>query len=55
MKCPECDHKKTYIINTRPLNNNEDTRRRRLCDKCKYRFTTGETLIEHFSEEEVEE
>ncbi|MBW1981669.1 MAG: transcriptional repressor NrdR [Deltaproteobacteria bacterium] len=42
MKCPYCDHLKTRVIDSRPGNGSNHTRRRRLCDSCGRRFTTFE-------------
>ena len=44
MKCPYCDHPKTRVIDT-----NHDlrggTRRRRVCDHCRQRFSSYERPI----------
>lgn len=40
--CPECDHPYTYTIDTRITRTNR-VRRRRLCNKCGYRYTTYES------------
>ena len=44
MKCPYCDHPKTRVIDT-----NHDvrggTRRRRVCDQCRQRFSSYERPI----------
>lgn len=42
MRCPVCNYKNTSVIDTRPVDNDLSTRRRRECDKCEYRFSTIE-------------
>ncbi len=42
MRCPVCNHKNTSVVDTRPVENDLSTRRRRECDKCEYRFSTIE-------------
>ncbi|MFQ5399571.1 MAG: transcriptional regulator NrdR [Anaerolineae bacterium] len=44
MKCPYCAHSKTRVIDT-SHDNRGGTRRRRLCDHCKQRFTSYERPI----------
>lgn len=41
MKCPMCDNQNTKVIDSRASEKN-NTRRRRLCQKCGFRFTTYE-------------
>ena len=43
IKCPICGGK-TNIINSRPLKNYTEIRRRRICYNCSFRFTTFETF-----------
>ena len=42
MKCPNCGYEENRVIDSRPLNKENGIRRRRECEKCKYRFTTYE-------------
>jgi transcriptional repressor NrdR len=42
MKCPNCGYEENKVIDSRPLNKENGIRRRRECEKCKYRFTTYE-------------
>ncbi|MDD7593679.1 MAG: transcriptional regulator NrdR [Peptoniphilaceae bacterium] len=42
MKCPYCDFPDTKVIDSRPTDDDEAVRRRRVCLKCKKRFTTYE-------------
>ena len=44
MKCPYCNHENTRVIDSRPAEDNNSIRRRRLCEKCKKRFTTYEKV-----------
>lgn len=44
MKCPFCGEPDTKVIDTRPHDDGEKIRRRRLCEKCNMRFTTYETV-----------
>ena len=47
MKCPFCGHENTRVIDSRPAEDNNSIRRRRVCDECDKRFTTyekGETI-----------
>lgn len=46
MKCPYCFFPDTKVIDSRPTDDNEAVRRRRLCIKCKKRFTTYERYEE---------
>lgn len=49
MNCPNCGGK-TYVIDARTSERFEKSyRRRRICYKCKIRFTTYEVLIESLS------
>ena len=47
MKCPQCDHPESRVLDTR-VQKEGDIRRRRECLECKFRFTTAETLILNF-------
>ena len=44
MKCPFCGKDDTRVIDSRPADDNTYIRRRRICDSCKKRFTTYETV-----------
>ena len=44
MKCPFCGHDNTRIIDSRPAEENNSIRRRRMCDECDKRFTTYEKV-----------
>ena len=44
MKCPFCGHENTIVIDSRPADDNNSIRRRRVCDECDKRFTTYEKV-----------
>ena len=44
MKCPFCSHENTRVIDSRPADDNNSIRRRRVCDECGKRFTTYEKV-----------
>ena len=44
MKCPYCSSDNTRVIDSRPADDNNSIRRRRLCDVCGKRFTTYEKV-----------
>lgn len=44
MKCPFCSHDNTRVIDSRPAEENNSIRRRRVCDSCDKRFTTYEKI-----------
>ena len=44
MKCPFCVHENTRVIDSRPAEENNSIRRRRVCDECDKRFTTYEKV-----------
>ena len=44
MKCPFCSHENTRVIDSRPAEDNNSIRRRRVCDECGKRFTTDEKI-----------
>ena len=46
MKCPFCSSENTRVIDSRPADDNNSIRRRRLCDECGKRFTTYEKVEE---------
>ena len=44
MKCPYCSSENTRVIDSRPADDNNSIRRRRMCDDCGKRFTTYEKV-----------
>lgn len=44
MKCSQCDEPDTKVIESRDVADNEAIRRRRMCLKCGYRYTTYERI-----------
>lgn len=46
MRCPSCNHNGTRVIDSRPVDDNKEIRRRRECESCGYRFTTFEKVEE---------
>ena len=44
MKCPYCNHENSRVIDSRPAEDNNSIRRRRVCDICSKRFTTYEKV-----------
>ncbi len=44
MKCPFCNTENTRVIDSRPVEEKNSIRRRRVCDECKKRFTTYEQI-----------
>ncbi len=44
MKCPYCSSENTRVIDSRPAEDNNSIRRRRMCDDCGKRFTTYEKV-----------
>lgn len=44
MKCSQCDETDTKVIESRDVLGNEAIRRRRMCLKCSYRYTTYERV-----------
>lgn len=45
MQCPSCYHLKNKVVMTRHNIKKNITFRRRVCKKCKFRFTTYESLM----------
>jgi transcriptional repressor NrdR len=45
MRCPQCDHDSSRVIDSRPAEQNTAIRRRRVCEACEFRFTTYERLV----------
>lgn len=46
MRCPNCNHNGTRVLDSRPIHDGRSIRRRRECESCLYRFTTFETIEE---------
>ena len=44
MKCPFCGSENTRVIDSRPADDSNSIRRRRVCDECNKRFTTYEKV-----------
>ena len=44
MRCPFCNQENTRVVDSRPVEENNSIRRRRLCDACGRRFTTYEKV-----------
>ncbi len=44
MKCSRCQHDDTKVIESRDVADGQSIRRRRMCNACKYRFTTYERI-----------
>jgi transcriptional repressor NrdR len=44
MKCSQCQHTDTKVIESRDVTDGEAIRRRRACEKCQHRFTTYERI-----------
>ena len=44
MKCPFCGNENTRVIDSRPAEENNSIRSRRVCDICEKRFTTYEKV-----------
>jgi transcriptional repressor NrdR len=44
MKCIQCQHAETKVIESRDVTDGEAIRRRRACTNCHYRFTTYERI-----------
>ena len=44
MKCPFCNQDNTRVVDSRPVEDTNSIRRRRLCDVCGKRFTTYEKI-----------
>lgn len=44
MKCPNCSHEETKVLDSRPTNDGMAIRRRRECSKCEFRFSTFEEM-----------
>ncbi|GGE51923.1 transcriptional repressor NrdR [Pullulanibacillus camelliae] len=46
MRCPNCQHNGSRVLDSRPVDDGRSIRRRRECEACQYRFTTFETVEE---------
>lgn len=46
MRCPNCSHNGTRVLDSRPVEEGRSIRRRRECESCLYRFTTFERVEE---------
>lgn len=44
MKCPFCGQDNTRVVDSRPVDDSNAIRRRRMCDECGKRFTTYEKV-----------
>ncbi len=44
MRCPYCANDDTRVVDSRPVEDLNAIRRRRMCDSCKKRFTTYEKI-----------
>ena len=44
MNCPKCQNSDTRVLDSRETESHRAVRRRRICEKCKYRFTTFERI-----------
>ncbi len=44
MRCPFCGKEDNRVIDSRPVEENNSIRRRRICDSCSRRFTTYEKV-----------
>ncbi len=42
MKCPRCQNEDTRVYDSRPTEEGRVIRRRRICSRCQFRFTTYE-------------
>ncbi|MBQ8306842.1 MAG: transcriptional repressor NrdR [Blautia sp.] len=44
MRCPFCNKDNTRVVDSRPVEDTNSIRRRRMCDECGRRFTTYEKV-----------
>ena len=44
MRCPFCNKDDTRVVDSRPVEDSNSIRRRRMCDSCGRRFTTYEKI-----------
>ena len=47
MKCPNCNHSNSKVIDSRSIQKSSSIRRRRSCIKCEFRFTTYEYTLKY--------
>ncbi len=45
MRCPECGHDDSRVLDSRPVEHGAAIRRRRVCEHCEERFTTYERAV----------
>ena len=45
MKCPSCNKEDSKVVDSRSIHEGGSIRRRRECNKCKFRFTTYEYIL----------
>ena len=45
MKCLNCDHEDSKVVDSRSVQQGISIRRRRECNKCSFRFTTYEYIL----------
>ncbi len=45
MRCPKCSHMEDKVLDSRVARSGDATRRRRMCVRCGYRFTTYEEIL----------
>lgn len=46
MNCSNCNYKSTKVLDSRPIEEGRAIRRRRECERCGFRFTTFERIVE---------
>lgn len=45
MRCPKCTNQEDKVIDSRSVRNGAAIRRRRICNRCGFRFTTYEEVV----------
>jgi transcriptional repressor NrdR len=45
MRCPKCQHEDDKVVDSRSARNDSVIRRRRMCLRCGFRFTTYEEVV----------
>jgi transcriptional repressor NrdR len=45
MKCPACGNMETKVVDSRVVEDGKTIRRRRSCEYCEHRFSTGERVV----------
>ncbi len=53
MRCPKCNHFDTRVIDSRSKESENRVRRRRECARCKWRFTTYESVFPRLPKEVI--